>query len=1292
MKNRVLLLLLLCAAGAVAWAQPYGDRQFRRTAILNGNQVRTVFGNWGVIGQPAESGKRGSWKDDNNGYLGDVSPLVAAEVRYRDTTFRAAILSPVARPQANPRSEDPVSGKPWAFEPLPGYFAGSPNQSVAVSNNRSSWPEQWPDKLTDPTDPGWSGSWNGYFGKRVSADLETYFVMDDQNFERFSDSVNNARRIAFRPDSRRPDRKGLGLDVRVRGLQWAQFLAQDNIFWLYEITNSGTTDYNRMVFGMLVGTYIGVTSTENAGEFNDDWSFYDVTENITYTGDFGRDTRANPRWNQKFKVGMVGYAFLESPGNPFDGVDNDGDADSSTIGRTAPVFTVQRFDSTTVVPGMRVVLIQNDFTRTVYTVPAVDTVTVVTRGLALLLRPGVTRLVEGNEIFRDGDFAVNRNAYDGVDNDLDGVVDENFYLHYRQVKRNPRPGQPPLIDILRPVRYLDALTGGGLSPQSMIDENRSDLEDNDNDWSRDVATGVPLFDPEGNLIDDVGRDGLQNTNDAGERDGQPTSGYLLSGFDTGLPGEPNMDKTDVDESDQIGLSSFNYFTPAGDVSFGDDERLWRSLAPGFFSVPTSIVNNRPEAGEDGDFIYASGYFPLLAGATERFSLALVYGGGKVGSIENDISDLLKNKRTVQSIYDANYQFPTPPEKPQLTAVPGDRQVTLYWDRRSELSVDPVLKIIDFEGYKIYKSTDPNFSDIFTITDGSGTPRGYRPIAQFDAVNGIRGFFQATGELFEAAQGYNIFLGEDTGLQHSFVDRDVDNGRTYYYALVAYDRGDDALKIFPSENTRQITVLPTGEVFADINVAVVAPNAPAAGYVDPDDGIPLTATTAVGTGSVRYNVVDPGQVTGSSYTLTFTDTRYDGADNNNNGLVDDADSTEWDRRASFYFVKDDRVYTTRIVPQDTFFVTLGRNNVDPATVVLRRDGVAVPRTDYVVDALLGAVRAARTGSLPAGSYEADYEYYPVFRSPFIKGSPFARESQDADIFDGVQLDFSNDWDVVLANPESLWVRADGSAPYLVSYTPIETELEPGVFLRGFRDPQDFQFEFAAGIVDTSFADPFLFVPAVPVNFRIRNLTTGRYADFIFAENTPGPGNTGRLSPNDEILLFDRDSSGRVVYSWDLRFAARPNDPPDTVITLGDGDLLRLLVKKSFRADDVYRFTTVPPRVEVAAGARGSALDRIRVVPNPYVTASAFEAPLPPGVTGGRGQRKIDFTNLPAGSTVRIFNARGEHLTTLQHDGGIADGSLSWNLKTKENLDIAFGIYFYVVESPIGTKTGKIAIIK
>ena len=90
-------------------------------------------------------------------------------------------------------------------------------------------------------------------------------------------------------------------------MQWQQFLAQDCIFWLYEVTNESTTDYKNAVFGMLVGTYIGVTSTEDRGEYDDDWSFFDVNDDITYTGDFDNDASRNPKWDGD--VGMVGICW-----------------------------------------------------------------------------------------------------------------------------------------------------------------------------------------------------------------------------------------------------------------------------------------------------------------------------------------------------------------------------------------------------------------------------------------------------------------------------------------------------------------------------------------------------------------------------------------------------------------------------------------------------------------------------------------------------------------------------------------------------------------------------------------------------------------------------------------------------------------------------------------------------------------------------------------------------------------------------------------------------------------------
>ena len=114
-------------------------------------------------------------------------------------------------------------------------------------------------------------------------------------------------------------------------------------------------------------------------------------------------------------------------------------------------------------------------------------------------------------------------------------------------------------------------------------------------------------------------------------------------------------------------------------------------------------------------------------------------------------------------------------------------------------MDPILHEFDFQGYKIYRATDPNFNDVRNITNALGVIEGYEPIAQFDKNDDIEGFFYPEEDLFQASQGYSFYLGENTGLVHKYVDNDVQNGRTYYYALVAYDHGNPT-DLFPAENS------------------------------------------------------------------------------------------------------------------------------------------------------------------------------------------------------------------------------------------------------------------------------------------------------------------------------------------------------------------------------------------------------------------------------------------------------------------------------------------------------------
>jgi hypothetical protein len=249
---------------------------------------------------------------------------------------------------------------------------------------------------------------------------------------------------------------------------------------------------------------------------------------------------------------------------------------------------------------------------------------------------------------------------------------------------------------------------------------------------------------------------------------------------------------------------------------------------------------------------------------------------------------------------------------------------------------------------------------------------------------------------------------------------------------------------------------------------------------------------------------------------------------------------------------------------------------------------------------------------------------------------------------------------------------------------------GDTIQGFKNPNDYEIQFYDHIVDTSSYDADLFADPVPVNFRVLNVTDNVYIKFAFFESNPVPGSTGKLSPGDDIAFLERNPRGGLSRSWDMFFTNKPSDPTDTVYNLTTGDKLVLKTTKPFRSGDIFEFASERPQVSVT-NARDE-LSQVKAVPNPYITASSFELPLNPGITSGRGTRKIDFIHLPANATVQIFTSRGEHVATLHHDGNVENGTVSWNLKTEENLDVAYGVYFYVVDSPVGKKTGKLAIIK
>ena len=139
----------------------------------------------------------------------------------------------------------------------------------------------------------------------------------------------------------------------------------------------------------------------------------------------------------------------------------------------------------------------------------------------------------------------------------------------------------------------------------------------------------------------------------------------------------------------------------------------------------------------------------------------------------------------------------------------------------------------------------------------------------------------------------------------------------------------------------------------------------------------------------------------------------------------------------------------------------------------------------------------------------------------------------------------------------------------------------------------------------------------------------------------------------------------------------------------GDTAFIYTKKPFTSRDTYQFTVLSDSIDTRQAK--SDMDRIRVVPNPYIVAATWEPTNP--YNSGRGPQEIHFIHLPRQCTIRIYTVNGERVAQIEHNSANRDGTAVWNLLTLDNLAASYGIYIYHIEAPgLGEKIGKFAIIK
>ncbi|MFN3694116.1 MAG: hypothetical protein ACK4UV_03830, partial [Ignavibacterium sp.] len=179
-------------------------------------------------------------------------------------------------------------------------------------------------------------------------------------------------------------------------------------------------------------------------------------------------------------------------------------------------------------------------------------------------------------------------------------------------------------------------------------------------------------------------------------------------------------------------------------------------------------------------------------------------------------------------------------------------------------------------------------------------------------------------------------------------------------------------------------------------------------------------------------------------------------------------------------------------------------------------------------------------------------------------------------------------------------------------------------------------------------------------------------------------TNNSSPQDTIIAADtvfnlgtftfRGIQGRVQF------------PSSSVPSAGNRFSVEVIKPVQPNVKDRYSFkikgSTIKPELIKEN------INRIRVVPNPYVASSLYEPEF--GELRREPLRQIQFVNLPPECTIYIFTVDADLVKTIYHNSN--NGTEVWDLRSEGGREIAPGVYIYVVKAGDVEYKERFAVIK
>jgi hypothetical protein len=262
---------------------------------------------------------------------------------------------------------------------------------------------------------------------------------------------------------------------------------------------------------------------------------------------------------------------------------------------------------------------------------------------------------------------------------------------------------------------------------------------------------------------------------------------------------------------------------------GDWNAITEITDEGRYAMITARVQDTSVEPTDQYYLQCTSGINLTAGKTVRVVYALIAGTNE--------EDFRAKAARAQMLYDNYFVGPQPPVTPRLSVRAGDRKVYLHWTDTSEVGPDPLTGVVDFVGYKLYRSDD--LGKTWGMKDTVGN---YIPLAVY-AVN-------SPGDL----------------IQRSYVDNDVYNGVEYWYCLAAFDQKDPVSGIGPLQSGFGVPGVAT-------NVVDIRPRSNPAGGYEAGGTVKheYTGPDSPSDGRVFPIIFNQDSVPGTDFAVGFKDT-------------------------------------------------------------------------------------------------------------------------------------------------------------------------------------------------------------------------------------------------------------------------------------------------------------------------------------------------------------------------------------------------------------------------------------